>query len=162
MSKHKLPIGSMREKVRAIEWINRAPPGWTVEFKPPTRNLDQNKRLWAFIDDIADQKEWAGKKRDSESWKALFLAALRGQELVPNLDGNGFVALHMRSSELSPSEFSDLLALVEAWGAQNGVHFTDTDSPGSGSSSLEPGERASAASGAQGPAGARRNTTEDA
>ena len=79
------------------------------------------------------------RKRSSEEWKALFLVSLRGQEIVPNLDNNGFVALHMRSSDLSPEEFSGLLALIEAWGAQNGIVFTDQESPSSpgGGSALE-------------------------
>jgi hypothetical protein len=56
--------------------------------------------MWALLDDVALQKEWAGKKRPSEHWKDLFTASLRGQELVPNLEGNGFVAFGSKTSEM--------------------------------------------------------------
>jgi hypothetical protein len=44
---------------------------------------------------------------------------------VPNLDGDGFVNLGRSSSDLSKEEFSDLLALIEAWGAKHHVQFND-------------------------------------
>lgn len=127
MSKHRLPLRNAEDKARAREWMERAPvgKGWRVEFLPPVRSTDQNARLWAFLDDIAAQKEWAGKKRTSEAWKDLFSAALRGQEMVPNLDGDGFVAFGARTSEMTFEEMSDLLQLIETWGAQNGVEFSD-------------------------------------
>ena len=122
--KHRLPLRTPEEKARARAWIDKAPVGWSVTFQPPTRSTDQNRRLWAFLDDIAEQKDWHGRKLSSDAFKDLFTACLRGQELVPNLDGNGFVALGARTSEMSPEEMSDLLALVEAWGADNGGNFT--------------------------------------
>ena len=125
MATEKLPIRSEKDRAKAQKWVERVPLGWTLIFKPPTRNLDQNARLWAFLDDIALQKEWAGKKRPSEHWKDLFTASLRGQELVPNLEGNGFVAFGSKTSEMDKEEMSNLLALIEAWGAQNGVVFSD-------------------------------------
>ena len=78
------------------------------------------------LDDVAAQKEWAGRKWPSEAWKDLFAASLMGQELVPNLDNNGFVAFHSRTSEFSPETMSDMITLIESWGASNGVTFTDT------------------------------------
>ena len=139
MKPAKITLRTGRDRAQAARWLDACPLGYTIWFKPPTRSLDQNKRLWAFLDDIAAQREWAGRKWPSEAWKDLFSAALRGQELVPNLDGNGFVAFGARTSEMSPEEMSDLLQLIETWGAQNGVVFTDT-APSSG-------ERAPAADG---------------
>lgn len=130
MKTARLPLRTAADKRKALTWVHRVPLGWTLVFKPPTRSSDQNRRLWAFLDDIAAQKYWHGKKRTSEDWKALFSAALRGQEIVPNLDGNGFVALGARTSEMSPEEMSDLLQLIETWGVENQVQFTDTASGG--------------------------------
>lgn len=124
MSSHRLPLRAESDRKKAHAWIDRAPLGWTLVFKPPTRSTFQNSRLWAFLDDIAAQKEWEGKRRTSEAWKDLFSAALKTQEIVRGLDG-GIVALGARTSEMSPEEMSDLLALIEAWGAQNEVVFTD-------------------------------------
>lgn len=126
MKPAKIQIRNGRDRAKARKWLDACPPGYTLWFKPPTRSTDQNKRLWAFLDDIAAQKDWHGKKLTSDDWKSLFSACLRGQELVPNLDNNGFVALGARTSEMSPEEMSDLLQLIETWGAQHGVAFTDT------------------------------------
>ena len=90
--KHRLPLRTPEEKARAKAWIDKAPIGWSVEFRAPVRSTDQNRRLWAFLDDIAAQKEWEGKKRSSEAWKDLFSAALKTQEIVRGLEG-GIVAL---------------------------------------------------------------------
>lgn len=112
-------------------------------MQPPTRSNIQSKRMWAFLDDIAAQKEWEGKKRTSEAWKDLFSAALKTQEIVRGLEG-GIVALGARTSEMSPAEMIELNDLIEAWGAQNGVVFTDQESPSSpgGGSALEAAEGA--------------------
>lgn len=129
----KIVIHNDRDRARARKWLDAAPMGYTLWFKPPTRSSDQNRRLWAFLDDISAQVEWHGKKRSSEDWKSLFSASLRGQEIVPNLDGNGFVAFGSHTSEMSPEEMSDLLQLIETWGVTNGVKFTDQIQLGGGS-----------------------------
>lgn len=130
MTQQKLPVRSERDRAKATKWVEKVPLGWTLIFKPPLRNLSQNNKMWALLDDIALQKEWHGKKRSSDNWKDLFTASLRGQELVPNLDGNGFVAFGSRTSEMGEEEMSNLLALIEAWGAQNGVVFSDLQTSG--------------------------------
>ena len=126
MTRHRLPLRNADDRKRALAWLDRALSlkGWRVEFLPPVRSTDQNRRLWAFLDDIAAQKSWEGKKRSSEAWKDLFSACLKTQEIVRGLEG-GIVALGARTSEMSPEEMSDLLQLIETWGAQNGVVFTD-------------------------------------
>lgn len=124
MKPAKITIRNGKDRATARLWVDKCPPGYTLLFKPPTRSNDQNRRLWAFLDDIAAQKEWDGKKRTSEQWKDLFSACLRQQEIVRGLEG-GLVAFGARTSEMSPEEMSDLLQLIETWGAQNDVRFTD-------------------------------------
>ena len=137
MKTERLSVRSADDKRKALRWVERMPLGWTLVFKPPTRSTDQNRRLWAFLDDIAAQKTWEGKKRTSDAWKDLFSAALKTQEIVRGLEG-GIVALGARTSEMSPEEMSDLLQLIETWGVQNQVQFTDTASGGERAS--EPGD----------------------
>lgn len=159
--KHRLPLRNADDKAKVRQWIDRAPlgAGWRVEFLPPVRSTDQNARLWAFLDDIAAQKGWEGKKRTSEAWKDLFTAALRTQEIVRGLEG-GIVALGARTSEMSPEEMSDLLQLIETWGAQNGVEFTDSlgsvsaKAPAEGK--REPDQAGLGASGSRGISGGER------
>lgn len=125
MKPAKITIRSERDRNQAARWLDHCPFGYTILFKPPTRSLMSNARMWAMLDDVAEQKEWAGRKWPSEAWKDLFSASLRGQEMVPNLDGNGFIAFGSRTSEFSPEEMSDMITLIEAWGAEQGVQFTD-------------------------------------
>jgi hypothetical protein len=82
--------------------------------------------MWAFLSEIAAQVKWHGVKLSADDWKLIFLDSLKRElRIVPNLDGTGFVNLGRSSSDLSKEEMSELLALIEAWGVQNGVRFND-------------------------------------
>ena len=102
-----------------------AEDGFVVEIKPPTRSLEQNARLWSMLNEIAAQVEWYGRKLDSESWKHIFSSSLRKMDVVPNLDGTGFVALGLSTSKMSKRELSDLMELISAFGAEHDVKFSD-------------------------------------
>jgi len=121
----KITIRGDRDRATARKWLDAAPRGYTLLFKPPTRSNVASNYMWALLDDVADQKEWEGKKRPSDHWKDLFSACLRQQEIVRGLEG-GIVAFGARTSEFSPEEMSDMIELIKAWGAQNGVTFTDS------------------------------------
>lgn len=111
-------------RARAVRMIAEAPEKSRVEIKGPVRSLDQNARLWAMLSDVASQVKWHGLTLSSEDWKDVFTASLRKEvRTVPNLDGNGFVVLGMRTSDMDVPEFGDLMTLIEAFGAQHGVVF---------------------------------------
>ena len=127
MSRATLVLANDWFRKKAIHWVEKAPVGTRVEFKGPQRTVDQNSLLWACLTDIAQQKDWHGVRLSTEDWKLLFMDALnREMRMVPNLDGNGFVNLGRSSSRLSKAEMSELLDLMFAWGAQNGVTFTES------------------------------------
>lgn len=126
--------GKVRRE-QAHRLVQRAPAGSVVEIHPPVRTLPQNARLHALITDVARQVEWAGAKRSVEAWKDIFTAALRsannGLDVVPGING-GFVLLGMHTSRMTKAELGDLMTLIEAFGAEHGVKFTDGDQgPGS-------------------------------
>ena len=124
MSRAALVLVSDAIRAKAHAWIDRAPPETRVEFKQPKRTVEQNALMWPLLSDIASQKRHAGLRLSAEDWKQLFMDALnREARLVPNLDGNGFVNLGRSSSDLSKQEFSDLIEVIRAWGAANGVVF---------------------------------------
>lgn len=100
------------------------PQGWHVRITPPTRSLEQNARLWAMLTDVARQVDWYGRKLAQEEWKIVFTASLKKQDVVPGLDG-GFVAMGQSTSKMTKAELGDLMELIEAFGAQNGVIFHD-------------------------------------
>lgn len=118
---------SNRELVR--KWLDRAPDGFRLEIAEPKRSTDQNAKLWATLTDIARQRPvHNGVKMTPDLYKAVFMQAL-GREMVmlPTLNGDGFFPIGHRSSELSKAEFSDLLELIHAWAAQNGVALHESE-----------------------------------
>lgn len=96
-----------------------------VEFKSgDKRTSAQNDRLWAMLDDISRQVVWYGAKFSAEDWKDILTASLKKARVVPTIDGDGFVPLGMRTSQMTKAEFGALLDLAEAFGAQQGVQFS--------------------------------------
>lgn len=102
-----------------------APTGYVVEIKPATRTLEQNAKLWAMLNEIAAQVEWHGRRLDAESWKHVFSSSLKKLDVVPNLEGTGFVALGLSTSKMTKRELADLITLIEAFGVERGVEFAE-------------------------------------
>lgn len=92
----------------------------TLEIRPEKRNNEQNALLHATLTEIANTREWAGKKRDVEVWKRLLVAAwlrARGEsvEILPALDGHGVDVVFRRTSNLTKGECAELIDFIEAW-----------------------------------------------
>lgn len=98
---------------------------WVIEIKEMTRSLAQNALFWAVMTDIAEQVVWHGRKLAKEDWKHVLSAALYQQDVVPNIDGNGFVVLGKSTSKMTVREMRDLIELAQSFGAQQGVKFGD-------------------------------------
>jgi len=96
----------------------------TVEVKPETRSSEQNARLWAMLTEVSEQVDWYGKKLSPSDWKHIFSASLRKLDVVPNLDGTGFVALGLSTSQMTRKEMAEMQELIEAFGAEKGVRFS--------------------------------------
>jgi len=110
---------------RAVQGVLDAPEGYVVTIKPPTRSLEQNALLWSALTDVADQVVWHGRKLDTASWKHIFSSSLRKQDVVPNLDGTGFVVMGVSTSQMSKAEMNELIELIFAFGAQHNVKWSD-------------------------------------
>jgi hypothetical protein len=106
---------------RAKQAVEEAVAGEVVTISEPTRNLEQNACMWATLTDIAKQVDWHGRKLDAESWKHIFTSSLQKMDVVPNLEGTGFVALGLSTSKMTKRQMSDLIELANAFGAQRGV-----------------------------------------
>jgi hypothetical protein len=130
MSRALLILASRAIRERAIDWVNRAPPGTRVEFKAPQRSLEQNSRLWAMLTDVATQKIHAGSKFSANQWKVLFMHACgRETQFLPAIEGGSFVPYGQSSSDLSVVEMTDLIEFMFAWGAENGIVWSDPTQP---------------------------------
>ncbi len=90
-----------------------------------TRSLAQNAMMWACLTDIAEQVSWHGRKLAKEDWKHVLSAALYQQDVVPNLNGDGFVVLGKSTSKMTVREMRDLIELAQAFGAEQGVKCGD-------------------------------------
>lgn len=95
-------------------------------LKEKTRSLDQNALLWPLLNEVSRQVIWHGKRLSREEWKDVFTAALKKQTVVPGIDG-GFVVCGRSTSLMSKAEFSELIELIYAFGAQQGVKFNGSE-----------------------------------
>lgn len=126
MSRVTVLLTDRETRERVANWVRKAPTNTRVELKEPKRSIPQNDRFWAMLTDVARQVPWHGLKLSPDDWKLIFLDALKREvRMVPNLDGNGFVNLGRSSSDLSKQEMGDLMELIAAFGAREGVVFHD-------------------------------------
>jgi NinB protein len=107
----------VHEKIDSLE------DGSRVTFRRPLRSLHQNAHLWALLADISRQVVWYGEMLSAEDWKNVATASLRKSRTVPTIDGDGLVPLGLYTSEMSDEEMSNLIALLHAFGDQQGVKW---------------------------------------
>lgn len=119
-------LSHRRAREIAVEAVKQAPDGYAVEIKPVTRSLEQNSMLWSLLTDVSSHVLWHGRKLSQENWKHVFTSSLNKMDVVPNLEGNGFVVLGLSTSKMNKKELSDLVDLILAFGHEHGVKFNDT------------------------------------
>lgn len=118
-------LTSANERKKACDWVMRAPPGTRVTFQASKRTIDQNSRMWAMLTEIAQKVPHHGIKLSAADYKLIFLSALKQEmRIVPNLSGDGFVNIGVSSSDLSKSEMSDLIELLNLFAAERGLTFS--------------------------------------
>lgn len=88
------------------------------------RSLDQNAKLWVLLTEVSRQVDWYGEKLAPEDWKHVFTAALTKQKAVPGIDG-GFVVLGQSTSRMNKQQFSELIELIYAFGANQGMTWSE-------------------------------------
>lgn len=131
MARHLLTL-TRTNRHKAVQGVMAAPDGYLLELREPKRSDEQNRALWGLLHQIQKQRPTHnGVKMSPELWKATFMQAL-GAEMVmlPTLDGDGFFPLGHRSSQLTKGQFADLLTLMLAWCAREGLtveHFDDAE-----------------------------------
>lgn len=129
-----LSLVNAQQAHQAIQTAWRHAKGWlmasdtrlTLEIRPEKRSDAQNRLLHACLSEISKQVEWAGAKRDGDTWKRLLTAAwlrARGEpiEMLPALDGHGVDIVFRRTSQLTKAECAELSEFVMAWAAERGI-----------------------------------------
>lgn len=128
MSRFEVRLSNPKERERALDMVRRAPAGYRVTLQEPKRSTEQNSRLWAMLTQLSIQLVWHGARLTPEDWKLVMMAGLNQElRMVPNIHGNGFVQLGRSSSKLSKSEFGDLMELIEAFAAEQGVTLWENE-----------------------------------
>jgi hypothetical protein len=121
------------EDTKRLEFVASVIRGWhgkcEVVVGDQRRSLDQNSRLWAMLTDVSRQVDWMVdgelRKIATEDWKAIFTAALAGQNrMARGLDG-GIVMLGTSTSKMSKATMTELQDLIQAFGDERGIQWSD-------------------------------------
>ncbi len=131
MSRATITLDRRARREQAARWVWSAPDGTRLTFAEAKRTTDQNRLFWDLLTDVARQVLWHGLRLSADDWKLVFMDSLNQEmRLVPNLDGTGFINLGRSSSNLSVKEMAELIELILAFGAREGVLFFDTAKSG--------------------------------
>ena len=99
-----------------------------ISARGETRSLAQNNIMWSCLTDLSKQVKWFGKNLTPEGWKDFITGHLHGQELVPNMDGTGFISINRgrSTSDMTIAEMTAVIELCHAFGAEQGVKWSET------------------------------------
>lgn len=100
-----------------------------LTIRRETRTLAQNSLMWSCLEDLSEQVKWDGSRRlTPDGWKDYLTAHLNGQDLVPNMDGTGFVAIGRgkSTSDMTIAEMTAVIDLAHAFGSGRGVKWRRT------------------------------------
>jgi len=77
---------------------------------------------------LSEQVTWFGKKLTKEGWKDFITGHLDGQDLVPNMDGTGFISIQRgrSTSDMTIAAMSAVIELCHAFGSEQGVSWSPT------------------------------------
>lgn len=112
--------------VSVWDCVKEAIKGGALEIlvRRPKRSDEQNRKMWAMLNDVASQVNWYGQDLTPEDWKHVFTASLTKQRAVPGIDG-GFVVLGVSTRDKSKEWISELIEVIYAFGAEKGVVWSD-------------------------------------
>lgn len=111
------------EAVRAIQFDSNM----MIEIKKRTRSIAQNDKMWAMLTELSEQvSEYHGIKMSKDDYRDLFTGSLKGMQFVPAIGEVGkMVAIGGGSSKLTTAQMSDLIMMIEVYGAERNVKFKD-------------------------------------
>jgi len=114
------------QRAFAASLIAKAPDDAVVEVRPPTRNRDQNARMWAMISDVSRAMP-DGRRHTPDVWKCLFMHACgHAVQFEAGLDGAPF-PIGFRSSRLTVRQMADLITCIAEYGDRHGVQWTEPE-----------------------------------
>lgn len=85
----------------------------TIQEHKAKRSIDQNKRYWAILNEIAANAWVSGRQFSTEAWHEFFKAKLIGYEETP--DGR---QIGISTTTLAVAEFGDYMTRIEVYAAE--------------------------------------------
>lgn len=121
---------NQRTRQRAHRDVDSAPDGYLFAAPAePTASDATKRKMWAMLGDISRQKLWPVngtlRRMQDKQWKDVFTAALSKETLLAEGLYGGEVLLGEHTSGMSQRKMGDLIELMYAWGANNGVVWTE-------------------------------------
>ena len=125
------PGQAARELPSAWQWAKAmlfAGHRLVLSIKAETRSQKQNAMMWSCLTDLSNQVTWFGKKLTKEGWKDFITGHLDGQDLVPNMDGTGFISIQRgrSTSQMTVREMIAVIDLCHAFRTEQGVQWSPT------------------------------------
>jgi hypothetical protein len=117
---------SINEIVRLL-YVGVRSGAVVLTFGREKRTSYQNRLMWALLQEHAQIPDIYGASHTKEDWKDILTASFEGaMRYAPNLDGTGFVALGVSTSNYSAKRFAEFIEFIYAAGAERGVQFKET------------------------------------
>lgn len=127
MARVSFRITSDAARQKATQAASQAPLGAVVTVRGSTRTEDQNDAMWPMLRDISKQLQWEGQDWSEYDWKDFFMDALNSEvgreQRWMKREGPGYLPLGRRTTENTVPEQSDLLEIIQEFGARHGVKF---------------------------------------
>lgn len=130
MSSIQFKLQTISDIPRAIAWVSEnvtkgiAAGCVVITLGREKRSNAMNAKMWPMLEDIAKKVIWFEQKHTKEDWKDILSAAWKGQKLVPGING-GFVALGVRTSNISKPDFSEFIESLYAFGSEHEVEWSE-------------------------------------
>lgn len=131
------PMNHSKYRQFAHSMIDKVPDNWICILQPEKRTVDQNKALWAKLNDVANTSglEWGGQEWDAWGWKDIFVSGYHAYKrkekaggeqpkIIGGIEGE-VLSIGLKSSELTREQFNELLAYIDHWGTVHGVIWTE-------------------------------------
>ena len=125
MTGQTLILSGQHQRDLAKRLIDVAPPHAVMNVREATRTPAQNDKMQAMLSDIARARPM-GRVHPREVWKCRFMETWGFKPAwVPTLDGEAVINTGYRSSRLGKAQMSDMIEAMYAFGAENGVEWTE-------------------------------------
>lgn len=126
-----IPIQTEGMRKAALSVVEKSPLPFEVEVKPyrSKRSASQNRLLWRWYTEIAQQMEVDGERFSKEDWHDLCRMKFLGVKII-NIGGKEYPRPAKSTTKLKVSEMAEYLTQIEAHFLEKGVALTFTEDYG--------------------------------